>query len=125
GLDDSVIEAREFARDDDGSLWIGTSAGLVRRLPDGRFIHYQVRPSQAPDYVWALLKDREGRIWIGHHMGLMVFKPEPASQVSATTISLEQRALANNRQNDRLRLPTALGEARWYTTADGLTDQRV
>jgi ligand-binding sensor domain-containing protein len=113
-----------FLEDQEGSLWIGTSLGLVRRLPDGRMIHYVVGPMQKGDLVYALLEDREGRLWIAYREGLVVFKPEPASQVriagsgSRNETSTAIRPGARNRQAPLL--PVSAGDSRWFTVADGL-----
>jgi ligand-binding sensor domain-containing protein/signal transduction histidine kinase len=53
----------------DGSLWIGTSAGLIRAR-DGRVILHHIRPSRGSDNVWALMIEPDGRLWIGHDAGL-------------------------------------------------------
>ena len=45
----------------DGKLWIGTDKGLVN-WKDGKLTHY---PEIAGQYVFALLEDREGTVWVG------------------------------------------------------------
>src|SRR5262245_11164679 len=45
----------------DGSLWIGTSKGLAR-WKDGRLTAYAQLAGQ---FVFALLEDREGVLWVG------------------------------------------------------------
>jgi len=50
----------------DGSLWLGTSRGLLRRLPDGRVASLAVRREARLDTIHALMVDREGRIWFAH-----------------------------------------------------------
>jgi len=45
----------------DGKLWIGTDKGLVSWM-DGKLTHY---PELAGHYVFALLEDREGTVWVG------------------------------------------------------------
>jgi ligand-binding sensor domain-containing protein len=68
-----------FVEDGEGSLWISTKFGLVRRLPDGSMLHYSVQPlSSGRDMVRAMLLDREGRLWVGHESWLVIFKPLPA-----------------------------------------------
>jgi signal transduction histidine kinase/streptogramin lyase len=80
-----------LAQDREGSLWLATSSGLVRRLPDGRSVGYR-----APAFGGVLrtqarsvLVDREGRIWVGYEVGLMVLKPESA-QLAATIRGLAE-----------------------------------
>lgn len=122
---DNLFEISEMAEDREGSLWIGSLFGLARRLPDGRFVHYTLFPSEGIDAVRAMIMDEEGRLWIGHQSGLLIYKPEAAAQSKPGLIALEKLAKQQNLQNGRVLLPDAPGEARWYTTADGLIDQRV
>lgn len=92
---DSSVQVWSLIEDRESILWIGTSHGLLERLPDGRMVHFPVHPSQGRDLVWALLLDREGKLWMGHETGLFVFAPPQ------------------------------LGSARRYTTADGLSNNDV
>jgi len=43
---DGPVQVWAFAEDREGSLWIGHSLGLARRLPGGRMIHFAIRPAQ-------------------------------------------------------------------------------
>ncbi|HYO91969.1 MAG TPA: two-component regulator propeller domain-containing protein, partial [Pyrinomonadaceae bacterium] len=120
------IEIWQLIEDSEGSLWIATSRGVYRRLPDGRLIHYSIHPTEGTDYVWALLIDEAGRLWVGSRTGLMIIKPEPASSLS-TEREGGLKLMTGNRETEGaasqgapLRLPEAAGEARWYTTEDGL-----
>ncbi|HMV81643.1 MAG TPA: two-component regulator propeller domain-containing protein [Blastocatellia bacterium] len=121
---DHLFEISCLLEDDDGSLWIGSYFGLARRLPDGRCVHYAVFPGEGLDSIRALHKDDKGRLWIGHQAGLMIYKPD-AAQSSGGLIALNQSAKQQNLPDRRLMLPAALGEARWYTAADGLLEPRV
>ncbi len=64
----------------DGSLWVGTSGGLYRRRVDGGVQDFPVpsgSPGAAnPGYVYALLEDRQGRLWVGSGgAGLYRYRP--------------------------------------------------
>ncbi|MBS1786596.1 MAG: hypothetical protein JST85_02680 [Acidobacteria bacterium] len=122
---DDLFEIDNLLEDDEGSLWIGGLFGLARRLPDGRFAHYSIHPSEGIDSVRTMIRDRDGRLWLGHQSGLMVFKPEPLAGVRPGLIALEKIAQQPNLKDGRVLLPNAPGETRWYTKADGLVDQRV
>jgi ligand-binding sensor domain-containing protein len=78
----SLIEVGALTEDREGSLWIGTANGLVRRLPNGGMIYYDVPPPERMRFVRALLFDRDGKLWIGHTGGLIAFKPEPVQAVT-------------------------------------------
>jgi ligand-binding sensor domain-containing protein/signal transduction histidine kinase len=125
---DRLAQVWAILEDSEGSLWIGTKYGLVRRLPDGRMLQYRLRPSaENTDVVYALLIDREKRFWLGHQAGLLVCKPRSGSLPAADGAlpwespvenkTLYAAALAS--------LPTAVGEARWLTSADGLGGNKV
>src|SRR6266516_1664644 len=112
----------------DGSLWLGTTQGLMRRLPDGRIAHFTISREGDFDLTQNLLADREGRIWIGHNSGyylnsrLYVLKPEPleAFTASGAFISRSLRAHPPTMRDGHLLLPDAAGEAVDYTSVEGL-----
>lgn len=65
----------------DGSIWFGTSNGIVRYLSSGKFIYYTVASNVPSDWIYSLHFDRLGRLWIGHGFaGVFVLKPEPANK---------------------------------------------
>jgi ligand-binding sensor domain-containing protein/two-component sensor histidine kinase len=66
----------------DGSLWLGTSRGLLRRLPDGRVAQYALGQKPASDPLRTLLADRDGNIWVLHSAGLYLLKPELLSALT-------------------------------------------
>jgi ligand-binding sensor domain-containing protein/two-component sensor histidine kinase len=123
-LDDQMVVA--IAEDDEGSLWMSTTTGLARRLPDGRMIRYAIRPSAVGDLLTSLLFDREGRLWVGHRggAGLFVLKPQPATSVTAGSeivhLRLAQCGIAAHSLDQHVRLPVAPGDLCQFTTADGL-----
>ena len=133
---DLLVQVWALVEDREGSLWVGTKFGLLRRLPDGRMVHYSIQSLQGPDTVFALLIDREERLWVGHQAGLMVLKSEPALRWQAADVGLRSEALSTafaasaNAQpsisNQQSRgMPAVAGEARRYTTAHGLGDNSV
>jgi signal transduction histidine kinase/ligand-binding sensor domain-containing protein len=83
-----VLDVRAFAEDVRGNLWIGTTAGLIRRTPAGEMARHIVDPTPSrgrPDAVFALLADRRGRLWVGHSEGLAVLSPAGTPELPATT----------------------------------------
>jgi len=67
----------------DGSLWLSTNQGLVRRLTDGRIILYQHETNIRQSLVGMTI-DGDGRIWVVWGEELFVFKPPPLD--SATNL---------------------------------------
>ncbi len=64
----------------DGSLWLGTNKGLLRRLPGGQVVQYQFRRAGArdldPPRFRNLVEAADGRIWVGFPSSLYRFDPE-------------------------------------------------
>ena len=71
-------EVRSLVAAPDGSLWIATALGLIRRLPDGRLVSYPLSPPPDVGNVTALLLDRGGRVWVAGR-GVRVFVPDAAA----------------------------------------------
>jgi ligand-binding sensor domain-containing protein/signal transduction histidine kinase len=59
-------QIESLAEAPDGTLWIGTSWGLVERRPDGQLRTRQIRPTARDDRVYHLSVDRNGDLWITH-----------------------------------------------------------
>jgi len=78
---DRSVQVWAFVQDYEGSIWIGRTAGLTRRLPDGRLLNYSVQFDEAANQVLALLEDPDQRLWIGTRRGLVVLKPDPLSNI--------------------------------------------
>ena len=125
--EERVANVESLAEDAEGSLWVGTLYGVVRIMPDGRTRHQYVQTSQGTDIVFALAFDRQGRLWVGHQAGLLVVSPEPAARASGVAGAQLWRVVTNgpNSEQGRIILPAAAGEARLYTTADGMGGNNV
>jgi PAS domain S-box-containing protein len=116
-----------FCEGQDGSLWLATNWGLVRRLPDGREIFFSVGSSSA-DGVTSVLEDRGGRIWFGRASGFCVIKPEALDEL-ATVSALTVRKLDGEGQEldmKQSRLPDKSGEIiKYIDHADAFADKFV
>jgi ligand-binding sensor domain-containing protein/signal transduction histidine kinase len=64
----------------DKNLWIGTHWGLVRRLPNGKQIHFSLRPEGNADRAILLQEDTRGRIWIVRDDGVLILNPAPVNE---------------------------------------------
>ena len=67
----------------EGDLWIGTHWGTVRRLPDGRMIHYQIMPEAGSDNTFISGIDKENRLWFTRAEGIVVARVEPVAELPA------------------------------------------
>jgi ligand-binding sensor domain-containing protein/signal transduction histidine kinase len=124
-----------FAEDAEGSLWMGTTVGVLRRLPDGRMIPYRLRPSLDDDAVHDLLFDDAGRLWIVHwgsahrkdvHWAVYVLVPRSAADEETPARSLDQVARRDTRgPGDAIALPSNPGEVLYLTGGGRLGDGRV
>jgi ligand-binding sensor domain-containing protein/signal transduction histidine kinase len=105
----------------DGSLWVGTHWGLVRRLPDGRQIHFSLRPQNNRDPALTLAEDKEGRVWIARPEGLLVLNAGPLSE-SADADKFSSRAVVVRQggvdPGGHARLSAQTGEATSFSFAD-------
>jgi signal transduction histidine kinase/ligand-binding sensor domain-containing protein len=116
---DFVIFA--IAEGQDGSLWLGTSQGLLRQMPDGRIQHFSIQPRLQFDKIPTLLIDRDQRVWIGAVERLYVLRPEPLESIpgGAQYLSRPLNAHKPGPANRQL-LPEVAGEAVDVSDAEGL-----
>lgn len=113
-----MIEAR------DGSFWMTTNLGLVRRSEDGRMMLYSAAPQFFPiaNFLTSLCEDGDGRIWVGARRGLYVLQPIPLSDPSA----FQPRTLADARRDVRpFALPTEAGDLLEFTSADAFVNDLI
>ncbi|MDQ3753476.1 MAG: histidine kinase [Acidobacteriota bacterium] len=108
----------------DGSLWLVTNHGLLRRLPDHRLIHFAL--DFTPEASTDLLADNAGRIWLTHQTGLYVFNPELLDATSQlgpyTARKFAAAKTVTLRQGEPARLPDSANEIVRFLSLDGLTD---
>jgi ligand-binding sensor domain-containing protein len=112
-----------FAEDAEGSLWIGTTYGVARRLPEGSLTAQAVSPAEdGTDTVSALLTDESGRLWVGHNSGVLVAKPSGAPPPNGSVAGESWHVVANDHgvfgapaAATGPNLPSRPGEAVWVT----------
>lgn len=75
------FEAFQIREAPDGSLWLNTSVGLVRRLPDGRLTLYH---HETPVRVGlaSLVIEPNGRVWVLWRNDFYVINPAPIQSIS-------------------------------------------
>lgn len=76
-----------------GNLWIGCDTGVLRRLPDGRFVHYPIRRTSAFDTTRVVREDEQGRIWVSQTNGVYIFLPEESDLNGTENFRPHQYAL--------------------------------
>ena len=115
------LKSVAFRDGGDGSLWLGTPFGLVRRLVDGRIVHFTFGPqnNSAPINIFA--EDRDSRVWIARPEGILVLKVEPISQLTGSgsfsprPVVIKPGKVAPDGQ---AQLPTQPGEAFTFAFRD-------
>jgi ligand-binding sensor domain-containing protein/signal transduction histidine kinase len=100
---------QSMAEGEDGSLWLGTTHGLLRRLPDGRVAQYSLRQNPVSDYVRHIMVDKSGNIWVMHPGGLYVLKPEALSALESWN-GFKLRPIMARRPIAEMELPANPGE---------------
>jgi ligand-binding sensor domain-containing protein len=69
GHPDLTMQIWSMTEDHDGSVWMGTKFGVLRRLPDGSLVHHPVRPGPSSDNVYFAQFDDAGTLWLAHESG--------------------------------------------------------
>ncbi len=96
----------------DGSFWINTNQGLVRRLPDGRLTMMLHDTDRRLGSV-SLLIEHSGRVWVGWGPEVYVFQPTPIASIATAPSSsqpLKPTRSVNIKSGERVVLPNQPGE---------------
>ena len=123
GQSDAVNYITNMIETRDGSLWLTTNLGLVRRADDGRVMLYGAPPALPnSNFLVTMCEDTGGRIWIGSQRGVYVLLPlalnDPAAFIS--------RSLTEAKRNVRpVALPQAPGEVVEFTTMEGFDGELI
>lgn len=113
------LSITEIAEGSDGSLWLNSSWGLVRRLPDDRIVFY---PFETPTGSGAnsMIVARDGRVWVTRGNRINVLLPPPAdainSQERVTSIPFEPAQQISLEPEKPVTLPTVPGQMFEYST---------
>ena len=71
-----IRHVRALRETDDGSLWIGTTAGLLRRRTDGRIVMIEGTGGHSDSFIRGLSPARDGGLWISLDEGLLRWHPD-------------------------------------------------
>jgi signal transduction histidine kinase/ligand-binding sensor domain-containing protein len=113
---------RTIAEGNDGSLWLGTSYGLLRRLPDGRVAQYHLDRKAGPGNVHVVLADKDGYVWAAYTGGSFVMRPEPFSSFAGKS-AFSSRELRAGRPRAETVLPARAGDAIDLTSLEAFGGQ--
>lgn len=125
----SRFSVSDFHDAPDGSLWMNSTVGVLRRLVDGRVIRYL--PANAPTEEaqslidGGMLVEANGRVWISQGLSLDVIQPETAESLSHAGPVTERKLPTAQSTPARFGQPTVLptrpGETLHFTGGDFLT----
>lgn len=108
----------------DGSLWLNTSWGVARRLPDGRIIFYENETKDTQGNL-SMIIAADGRIWVSRALDLFIINPEALESLTDPS-QIQIRELKGTHflpaeKNKEIRLPESPGEILFLTGGDFLT----
>ena len=102
----------------DKCLWLLTTIGLIRRLPDGREVVYRIGPAPKDGFS-SLLEDSTGHIWVARASGIYILLPEAVEQLASTgpltKYDLDRITRVQANTEKTVRLPEHAGEIFKYT----------
>jgi ligand-binding sensor domain-containing protein len=76
----------DLFEDRQGRLWVATDKGELLRLhPDGRVDSLAVTPPYPICRNFSIAGDRDGRVWVGHTLGVTVFEPTGPGEDDVST----------------------------------------
>ena len=116
---DANINVGDIDETGDGSLWINTNAGIVRRLPDSRIVFYPIEAYPTSGNS-SMIADESGRIWISLANRLLVLKPESLEDFTGSEAvvikSIEPVSIVGLKPKESYLLPQAGGEIFQFTS---------
>lgn len=111
----------------DGSLWLFSSWGLVRRFPDGREVFYQMGDART-NPLTGFVEDADGRIWVSRIRGLYIINPGTSDQIpttAVTVVNLDQQERSGKPGTTRVELPATVGEIVKYPASSGFLPDTI
>jgi len=119
-----VMETQESS---DGSLWLKTSLGIIRKLPDERLVFYPYDVGVLVSNVNLMIDDQD-RLWLTLVGKLLILKPETIAELGefekTKTLSLE-KVKQSRLDAEILTLPDAPGEIIRYADEGFLENHQI
>ncbi|HEY8561346.1 MAG TPA: two-component regulator propeller domain-containing protein [Pyrinomonadaceae bacterium] len=116
---DANLAVSDVGETSDGSLWLNSNYGLIRRLPDFRLVHYPFDGSLSGGNS-SMIVDKSGRIWLSSTNRLFVLKPEPAETFTESEKIIVRPFQTNSvidlKSKQTFALPRAGGEIFQFTS---------
>jgi ligand-binding sensor domain-containing protein/signal transduction histidine kinase len=120
---ENSVRIEAAVEDQRGSLWIIARSGLHRLWPDGTVDRFTAEEGMPAGLSRALLKDRDGRIWVASDLGLFELVPNPKPHMS---IVARLYTVKDGLASDRILCLTQAPDGTiWIGTNHGLTALRV
>lgn len=93
----ALIQASCIQEDSNHHIWIGSSVGLYKcpQGTDERFIHYSTKDGLPNNFIYGVLEDGRGRLWLTTNRGLSCFDPSEETFLNYTV----ENGLSHNQFN--------------------------
>lgn len=93
----ALIQASCIQEDSNHHIWIGSSVGLYQcpHETDKRFIRYSTKDGLPNNFIYGILEDGRGRLWITTNRGLSCFDPSEQTFLNYTV----ENGLSHNQFN--------------------------
>lgn len=105
----------------DGSLWLTSNYGVIRRLPDNRVIFYPADRAVNQGNI-SILLDKDGRVWMTRVKEFHVFVPEPIEALTNleqfTIQPIKPTSVISLNSNEEIKLLQSTGEIIQFTDND-------
>ncbi|PSW05591.1 ligand-binding sensor domain-containing protein [Photobacterium lipolyticum] len=112
GLPANVIRA--IVEDNQGQLWVGTTAGLVRYSSDGTHQLFTTKDGLPDNFIMALTLDEQGQLWIGTGLGVGIINQNLVRNLNLQPLEKAEYVFGFHAQKEYM----------WMTTDRGLIRYR-
>ncbi|MGF1756543.1 diguanylate cyclase [Photobacterium sagamiensis] len=112
GLPANVIRA--IVEDNQGQLWVGTTAGLVKYSTDGTHQLFTTKDGLPGNFIMALTLDEQGNVWVGTGVGVAVINQNQVRSLNLQPLEKAEFVFGFYAQKEYM----------WMTTDRGLIRYR-